>query len=554
MRLDVTRFMELDLSFGNLAPRITVLMCLAAVLALHLGRHANGTSPDAGDIQRTLGGRAETEHFVIYFDHNTKDAEEIERLVEDHEFRLRQLLDFLGWDDLPQRRKLESYIYPSPAVKKALMGAESTSFADPWNRVMHINDEPFPHPSLKHEMAHLVSASFAGRLGFSTRIGLHEGFAVAADWEETRLTPDQWASAMKRQSVLPDMSSLLSATGFWGEASSRAYLATGSFVRYLIDTHGVESFLPFFRDGNGEKHYGIPTDSLVARWNAGLDTVAVSAADLAYAETILTRGAIFGRRCPRQAALMTERAWNDLTAGRHPAAEAAFDRLLQWSPGNPSHLIGKLRLLRRTERTDEAAVLARLLAAPGDTAGGGGRNAAIGHDVLGDMAWNAGRPDSARVHYEMVIRNGSVEHLVRGAHAKIAVLGHEGGHEGYRRVLAESPGAAERAAVLARLAVAGPERGVARYLLGRQLYNDRAWGPSAEQLASAATERLPDVSIRAECLWLLGKARYRLDDLDGASKSFSEIITLDRNEAEKLRAQAWLARCRHYEGDNSGLE
>ncbi len=534
VRLDPALFLELDLSFGNLVPRAAVLVCVMAIGGLHLARHANGTSPNAGQIQRTLGGKIESDNFTIYFDRDTKTSADIQLMVEDHEFRLAQLLDYLGWDGLPEGKKLTSYVYPSREMKKRLMGAGATSYADPWNRAMHLNDEGFPHATLDHEMAHLLSSYFAGWLGFSTRMGLHEGFAVAADWEQPRLTPDQWARAMKAEGLLPEMRQLLSAKGFWSEASTRAYLAAGSFVRFLIDRRGIEPFIPFFTDGDSETHYGVPIDTLVAEWQAMLDTLAVNAAEQAYAYHALARGPIFARRCPRQTAQIAERAGSDYARGRYLSAEAEFERLLEWAPDDPSYLVGQTRTLLRLERPGAAATIARRI-----TREGRGQLVDVAHDILSDIHWNAGRADSARHHLEAVIQSGASEDLVRAAHAKLAVLD----SDDYRRVLADAPGAAERAAILARLTIAGPERGLARYLLGRQLYHEGAWREAEAALAAAVGDTLPDPSIRMAGLWLLGETRYRLDEIGGALTCFESIAKADRYEAEVIRAESWIDRC-----------
>ena len=40
------------------------------------------------------------------------------------------------------------------------MGAGGTQFAKPWLGSVHVNDAPFPHPTLKHELAHVAAAAF----------------------------------------------------------------------------------------------------------------------------------------------------------------------------------------------------------------------------------------------------------------------------------------------------------------------------------------------------------------------------------------------------------
>jgi tetratricopeptide (TPR) repeat protein len=535
-KLDTLQFLELDFSFENLTPRLTAVMCILVLFILHVERQETGTSPDAAHIQKTLGGRVESDHFLIYHDRNLAPRD-VDLLVEDHEFRLAQLCRALGWSSMPMGRKIRSYVYPSEETKKELMGAAGTSFADPWEETLHLNAAGFPHPVLKHELAHIVSARFAGFLKFNVRIGLEEGFAVAADWEEERLTPDQWAAIMKREQLLPDLESLVSALGFWTEAPQRAYLASGSFVRHLMLRYGPDAFMGFFRDNDYEKHFGSPLDALHARWLAVLDTVSVTAADRAWAVTRLKRGAIFERRCARQAAKVARRAWADFQAGRYVAAEARFDRLLVWSPDDPAPRLGKLLALSRQDRRRDVEALAASMIHSG---AGGVDVVASAEELLGDLAWRAGDLGAAGARYNAVLRSGAGEEHLRSAHAKLATLE----YPAYREVLAPEAGVAQRAAVLATLADAGPEPALAAYLLGRGLYHERSWADAARLLSRAAADTLPDPSITAACLWLLGECHYWLGTLADAELAFQAIADLRRFEAEVVRADAWLARCR----------
>jgi tetratricopeptide (TPR) repeat protein len=537
-RIDPMQLLQLDYSFENLTPRLGLVLSVAGIVVLHGLGTTNGTAPTAASIQEKLGGRIQTDNFRIYYDRDALDPIEARLLAEEHEFRLRQILDILGWTELPpSERPLESYIYPSPEVKKRLMGARHTSFADPFDRAMHLHHQPFPHPVLKHELAHLVSASFAGWLGFNPRIGWHEGFAVAVDWEEDRLTPDQWTQAMRVEDLLPDMNAAMSAHGFWTQPASRAYLSMGSLSRYLMDVHGADAFVDFFGDPDPEQHFGRPLDDLLAGWHAHLDSVPLSDADRAFARARLQRGAIFDRRCAREAAEISDRAWDDLARRRHADALERFDRLAGWAPDDPSPQLGRLRALIGLGRSDEATVLARSLVTRDDI---GAQLVDTARDALGDIAWRRGDLAAARRAFEELSRDGAQPSLVRGAFLKLRVLE----DPTYRRVFEDEVGAVEASALLARLSLTGPEAAIAHYLLGRRLHASGAMTTAAEHLLSATTGDLVDPAVAIECRWLLGEALYREGNLSGAVEVYEEIGLDARFPAERIRAEAWLARCR----------
>lgn len=541
LRLDPLQVLEFDYSFENLFPRTGILFAALTILILHGARQELGTSPDATFIQKSLGGRVESDHFVIYYDRNVTPDDEVDRLVEDHEFRLAEILHTLGWTDLPDDEKLASYVYPNADVKKALMGARGTSFADPFNRAMHLNRAAFPHPVLKHEMVHVVTADAAGILGFNPRIGIHEGLAVAVDWEQERLTPDQWAAVMKATNLLPDVGAMTSSLRFWSQPASRAYLAAGSFVRYLMDTYGPDTFIAYFGDNRAETHFGRPIAELADAWRAGLDTVFVSSADSALAMARLERGAIFDRTCPRQAAETADMAWTAYRAGEHRAAMAGFDRLLEWAPDDPTPRLGKLYAYLGMADTADARTLGRSLVRDRHATA---RLVDSAHDVLGNLAWNADSLSEATLHFMAIVNEGATESLIRAAYAKLAVLE----SAAYRRVLTGDAGDVESVSLLTELAKLGPEVGLANYLLGGRLVSEESWRAGSHHLRLAAQTMLPHDAIRAECLQLLGSSRYQLDDFIGAEAAFLDIVRLDRNAAEVTGAWSWVDRCRWRRG------
>jgi hypothetical protein len=166
------------------------------------------------------------------------------------------------------------------------------------------------------------------------------------------------------------------------------------------------------------------------------------------------------------------------------------------------------------------------------------------HDLLGDAAWLADDRESARDHYLAVAESGAPAHLRRGAQAKLAVLG----EDAYRRILAERGSVTEDVATLANLTLFGPERTLARYLLGRRLVAEGTWDGAEEQLREATTGALPSEEIKAEALRLLGIARHRLDNDAGAETAFTDMATLERTRAEVIRARAWIDRTRWRRG------
>ena len=55
---------------------------------------------------------------------------------------------------------MKVFLFASDAEKGAYMGASHTYIAKPWRGEVYVQAAGFPHPTLGHELAHVVSGSF----------------------------------------------------------------------------------------------------------------------------------------------------------------------------------------------------------------------------------------------------------------------------------------------------------------------------------------------------------------------------------------------------------
>ncbi|MDE0552977.1 MAG: hypothetical protein OXI24_02085, partial [Candidatus Poribacteria bacterium] len=164
--------------------RVPLYLLIVGLLGFQFYAGALGMRPTREDVARKLGGFRETTHFEIFYARELEP--QIERIAEDCEFQYAQLSDYLMPAGEVLSRKVRAYIYASPEQKKRLIGARHTSVEDPFGYGFHIHAQGFPHPVLKHELAHVFTVPWSP-VKVSLKIGLHEGIAVAADWEEGRL-------------------------------------------------------------------------------------------------------------------------------------------------------------------------------------------------------------------------------------------------------------------------------------------------------------------------------------------------------------------------------
>jgi len=219
----------------------------ATVLALAiLAVAACGSSP-ASPSAPPLPVSSETEHYVFHAAAgDTVDGAWQEAY---HQWAVSRL-------GVQPGRKIGYYKYTSRTDMGDHTGSYNTNaYADPVRFEIHTL-----WPTDNHEVVHL----FMSLIGESTAL-FSEGMAVAFQTDpvkgvlESRFNGEEVHSAARRylqggQLVLP-LDRIIETSGFRSIADpTLAYREAGSFMRFLIDRHGLETVLAFFRAG------GSPTD------------------------------------------------------------------------------------------------------------------------------------------------------------------------------------------------------------------------------------------------------------------------------------------------------
>jgi len=508
---------------------LRALLAIASAVFLYAQGPRLGFRNTATDIEQALGGRLETPHFVILFrdDGRTRDLGAIER---DHEFRFSQLAEALG---VRPSEKIRSYLFPSAAEKRRLMGAGRTFVAKPWRSEIYLQEGEPPQPALKHELVHVFGAAVAkGPLGLPRTLdmGLVEGLAVALDWpSDEGLDPHQQARALRDQGLAPPLESLFG-KGFLGVAPARAYTLAGSFVRHLLDRHGAAALRRAYRSGDFLATYGRPLSGLEAEWLDTVSRTALDARDRAALNERFRRPAIWRRVCAHEVATLSREA-DGLRASHPKRAALLLRRVVEFDPGEPAHLLGLADALREAGELVEARRTAeRALSHPAASAPL--RHRAL--STMGDLSWRAMDMAAARDAYQRAAREPAPEGDRRLLDLKIQALSAEemvrdrlfdfllGGQQGRRDAFIDG-------VVLGRLATETPGLGLAPYLLGRQLWQRGRFERAAAELRTACELPLPGVDFRRECHRLLALAAWRSGDLLSAEAA-ARVLLRPRGE------------------------
>ena len=530
--------------FTEVYPRIQLIVLVCLLLLIYLNRGELGLRPTRGYIERALGGLHETEHFKIFYEKGSKVEREIEQIARDHEFRYAQLTDYLRTQST---RKVNAYIYTSPEQKKHLIGAGHTLVEDPLGYGFHVNYEPFPHPIIKHELVHALTSDWHPFLKVSLKLGLHEGIAVAADWNEGKLTPHQWSKAMRVLGVAPTIEQIMG-LGFWTQASSRSYMLAGSFVRYLVEAYGVEVFKRVFPTGNFRDVYGKSLAELGNEWGTFLDTVPLTPADLTTAEHRLKRRSIFQKRCAHEIAELSADAWRSYRRSDFAGTIRLFNRIHEFDPDNPRHLRGLMYAHYRAGDYTQADEWAKkIIAHPSATT----RQIAEAKNVQGNLNWGDGKHESALTLYQEVLTLNASDALNREAHAKLATLALESPtvRSRMQQVLIGEESRASRMNLLHEVVDEMPKWGLSHYLIGRQLHLNQEYTASNDYLVKAAAFGLPHRVLKIENTRLFAINLYHLRQYDGAMSQFRRLAEDDELPLGSiLIATDWIERCEWEKG------
>lgn len=528
---------------------VPALVALVAALGLRWQAGALGYAIDADDIADELGGVKRTPHFVIHYDRTPAIEADLELLAADHELRLAQVCAAIGVD--PDRvGTIHSFYFASSDRKARLMGARRVEMAKPWRREIYLTAEPFPHGSLRHEIAHVVAGTFgdpwfhvaARRVGgvpVFVNPGLIEGLAVALDWPggARGMTPHQAMRAMELLGYAPAADEVFSVK-FLTLSSARSYTAAGSFLRFLLDRYGPAPVRAVYASGGDfAGAFGKSRDALVAEWRAMLATVEVPAADLEAARERFRRGGVFSRPCPHAIAARQERAGRQLARGDRAGAIRTMRAVCRDAPDDPSYQLDLAELLVAgddRERAEGRAIYQRWL----DSDGGAALSALV-LDALAHLDASAGDRAAAQAHVAAALALPLDDDRRRPFEAVEAAL--DGGDLAGPFLRGYFFGPGDRLAWALMASTLAPGNPLARYLLGLQWHERGQYVLAVAMLDPALHGALPSPRFVRAGARRLAIAAWRSGQrvaLDHAIAMLEGGVEVDRLLAADWRARA----------------
>lgn len=526
----------------------------AAVLALAVRGHggALGYAIDAEDIEEILGGRIETPSFVIHYARTPAIEKEIALIAADHELRLAQVTSQIG---VRPARKIRSFYFADREQKARLMGARDVEMAKPWRGEIYLDHRPFPHGSLRHEIAHAVAAEFgdpvfgvAARtvLGIPVLIspGLIEGLAVALDWPAgyDRPNPHESVRVLQALGSEPTLRDLFGLS-FLTVSSAKSYTTAGSFLRFLLDRHGPERLREVYRTGGDfEAVYGLPRGQLEAEWRAMIAAIVLPPPAVEASKERFRTGSVFARPCPHAIAARRARAVRAVAGGDRGGAIALMREVCADAPGEPRYRLELGLFLGASEDPAHRAEAEQIWTAiAGDADGVTSTLRGIAYERLA-RAVGARDLERARGLLAEATALPIDPNERRMLDGMAFVLAHRGAAaEALRAYFFPKDGDPSSPLERAAAAVAAePGLGMGHYLLGLQRGLAGEWAGAAAALEAAIGRELPGPAFVRNAARMLAVAAYRASDRNRLGLAIAALSSL--SAGDRRLAQDWLAR------------
>jgi tetratricopeptide (TPR) repeat protein len=553
--LDVPRFRvarEARPASRRAVPLACALAFAAGAAVLHSFGGTLGYRIDTAEIETELGGRIETAHFVIYYAKTPEIEKDIALVAADHELRYAQVVAQLG---AAPPGKLRSFYFASREQKGRWIGAKDVEMAKPWRREIYVEHRPFPHPSLRHEIAHAVASAFGDPIfgvaaqrvaGVPVMIspGLVEGLAVAADWPAgyERLTPHESVRAMQAMGLTPSIRELLSLR-FLTVSSARSYMTAGSFMRFLLDTYGAEHLRALYGSGGDFSHvYGKSIGALEAEWRTMLASISLPVEEIEGTRERFRAGSVFARPCPHANAARRERAATAYAEGKRGKAIALLRSVCNDAPEEPRYRmeLGDFLVGGTAAQYAEAVALWTSIAESKTVTSSLRADAferlARRASASGDEARTIALIEKAR---ELPVDPDGRRQL----EAEWFALHHEGKAGAALRGYFFAPPGAWNGPTWALLAtLAEPDLGLAHYLYGLQKNIAGDWQEAAEALDRSLSLGLPGLAFRKNAARRLAVAAYRANDIPRVEHAIAVLREPEMNTSEHLLADDWSQR------------
>lgn len=492
-----------------------------------------GLSSSITSLEKELGGKIETQHFVIVYPARVVTAPQARQLALLHEFYFARLAQELR---VVAVRKIRSFLYTTPEQKGRLIGAARTNIAKPWLWQIHLNLGDV-EGSLKHELVHVLAAEFGFplfRVGLNP--GLIEGLAMAVERVQYDEPIHRVAAQILSLGLPVEIEGLFSFTGFARSHPSVSYSLAGSFSRFLIDQYGMRRFKRLYRSGDFQTVYNKDMASLIAEWRQHLARYRVDEDERAKAEYLFKRPSIFDKECARVIANVNSETRKRYERGDYPGALASANHSLQLSR-NTEAIFHKMNSLLRMGQYREAIEFAKQSL----------KDTVMASSLLplklqlGDAQWAVGEINQARAMYADLLRKNISLAMDESLLLRLEILKDQALAKQLLPYFVGTLADSSKLGILHSAHARFPHHDPVTYLLAREYAvqnNERR----AIQLLRGF-ERMPSDVLELQRQLRLARWEYGLGQYQRAKIHFWQSQNYTSSEALQFRIREWLDRC-----------
>ena len=475
-------------------------------------------------------------------------------MQEEHRFRI----SFDSSGSKPVEKRQTSGVVANRDQKHRLMGAKNVYMAKPWRHEIYINGNSFPHPVIKHEIAHVVAGEFgskifkvsaSGPLGLPLKfnVGMIEGIATALDWphQKKSLTPHESVKALRQLKKLPPLERLFS-TDFFAFSSSRGYTTSGSFLKFLLDTYGKEKLMLAYKNGgNFDAAYSKSLLALKKEWELFIDQVNLADGAAEVVRERFRREGIFQRPCARA----IPRTYSDIAVleskGKRKEAIRLAEKICSQVAGEPRHVLNKGILQQRTKHLDDAYHSFKTIWDKSETVSSSLRVEALLEMVDIDMSKD--RKETALSYLSLAKDLPLPDRYARQVDVHLSIIGDDTlagdflRKYFYRDEFHIKDDLIEGIYQLQRAQLENPNSGLAKYLLARRLSKTHSPTEITELLVQALDLGLSPL-VERETAVILAASAYKSKDKEAFIRAINILGRNDQTTTIKLLGENWLER------------
>ncbi len=511
------------------------LLCLIVLAYGHFQRDVLGFQYSDMDIQRQLGGRAATAHFIVYYSPVKLTDNELQILKAEAEYDYSTVVSRLK-ESLRPGEKISVYLYPSGESKHRFIGTSTTNIAKPWRKEIHLTLDSFGD-TFRHELVHVLAANIGlPVVRASARMGLNEGLATAIDWNWGEFSPHEYSAALQREKLLGDPEELFAYTGFATQQSSYAYIVTGSFSRYLIDRFGVKSFKEVFPAAHFVESYGLPLHTLIADWESFLRTVDASSLPPETIRTLFAQQSIFRKTCARVTAERNAKAVQAVRVKDYAEAENEFSA--SFEDAQTAFALRGLYLSLLAGKKHDRVV---------DSYNALNERSMLRYNpgilfLLADALWLQGDVLRSLEVFRRIEEMKYSEAYTENAALRRVIVREPRLNQQLRDYFYGSPSDSVRAAIVTRLLRSAESRDVGRYLQADEYYRTKQFAEAGEEYR-AIVPAFSDAVLSYICAMNAARALYRAGKFEEAKGMFWQAQNFTQSPTMLKQIDEWIERC-----------